>query len=142
MTDNAAVALGTGPLGVLEYDQAVGTYCATVTADGYELWVCVEARTEAEALPMVPLARRALADFVRIADAATLHLWKWGSRGDEPEEDRTRFWRQMVPSSLVLDPDGGFAVHFEDCGDFCMDGYWPAVHFDDDFTPVDVSIEA
>jgi hypothetical protein len=61
---------------------------------------------------------------------------------DEPDEDGS--FAGMVPTSLVVYLSGDFAVHYEQMSgtEFYMDGYWAAVRFRADRTPVDHSVEA
>lgn len=129
-------------LGAVAFDESVGTYCATGTVAGFELWICLDTSEAERVEALLPLARRVLADFERLAVVATAYLWEWGDDGENRPGEKEAFPSVMVPNALVLDSEGGFAVHFEDRGEYYMDGYWPSVWFDEDFTPVDVVIEA
>ncbi|MGV9316183.1 hypothetical protein ACWDR0_28960 [Streptomyces sp. NPDC003691] len=86
--------------------------------------------------------RNLLADFGAVRRTAVEHLWEWGADPSDTDEDRAEFTTAMHPSDLVVSPDGGFALHYQDTGGRMPDGYWPAVHFAADGTPVRVTVES
>ncbi|MFD8783644.1 hypothetical protein [Kitasatospora sp. NPDC059599] len=92
---------------------------------------------------LLPHARRLVAEFDRIRRDGTAFIWTAFAEGDETEEEKARFPEVMTPHTLVVYRSGDFEVHFEEPGNrYFMDGYWPAVQYRADLTPVHVTIEA
>jgi hypothetical protein len=62
--------------------------------------------------------------------------------GEEASEEG--FFELAKPTSLVVYVTGDFAIHYEELSDtyFSLDGYWPAVRFRADGTPVDHYVAA
>ncbi|MFF8954784.1 hypothetical protein [Streptomyces sp. NPDC014894] len=92
---------------------------------------------------LLPHARAVLAAFGGLRDEAVAFLWEWGADGTEPAAERARFLAENAPTSLVVDASGEFALHYEEIGEgHFLDGYWPAVRFTADLTPLEVTVEA
>jgi len=94
---------------------------------------------------LLPHARTLAAALDRIAQAGAEFLWTWGAKGDESEAEKAEFFDQvMPPTDLVVYRSGDFELHYCNAsgGDHFMEGYWPAILFRADQTPVAVSVEA
>jgi hypothetical protein len=91
---------------------------------------------------LLPRIRSVLGDFATVRERATEYLWQWGASGEETAQERARFLGEAVPSILVVGPTA-IEVHYEDLGEpYMMEGYWPAVHFDQDGIAVNVTVES
>ena len=61
----------------------------------------------------------------------------------DDEDDKTEFLSLTTATSLVVLSTGDFEIHYEETsGVYCMDGYWLAVQFTADRTPVEHLVEA
>ncbi|MFH8616273.1 hypothetical protein ACH4E8_14520 [Streptomyces sp. NPDC017979] len=125
----------------------------TVRVDGRDLVVMVDQSgsaqrsTPEEVAALLPRVRSVLADFAAVRERATAFLWEWGAEGEETEEERAGFHRDVLPGTLTLTVtdarEARFAVHFDSRNEaYLLDGYWPAVHLDADLHPDRVTIEA
>ncbi|URM91278.1 hypothetical protein LUW75_16275 [Streptomyces sp. MRC013] len=88
--------------------------------------------------------RRRLAEALpSIGAAGGEFLRSRAADGTEPAEEKARFLDALRPGGLVVYRSGGFEVHFDDTSaDYFPEGYWPAVRYRADRTPVSVSVEA
>ncbi|MEU9605797.1 hypothetical protein [Streptomyces sp. NPDC048057] len=143
------------PDDVTALDRLAAAGDVTVRAGGHDLLVMVDEVGSAERLTpeavaaLLPRVRLVLADFAAVRERAAAFLWEWGAQGEETEEERARFHRVMVPTTLTVTGAAQFAVHFEarpteHAADapYLLDGYWPAVHLDAELLPDRVTIEA
>ncbi|WP_345438836.1 hypothetical protein [Actinoallomurus vinaceus] len=114
-----------------------------VSAAGQELWVSFDGSGPEKVAELRPHARRLVAAFDRIRRDGIDFLWATGADGDEPDEEKARFAAGMLPDSLVVYRSGDFEVHFDDVdGRYFPEGYWPAVLYRADMTPVAVTVES
>jgi hypothetical protein len=139
--------------GYAALERIVDERYVTVRAGGQDLVVTahsVELDLDAEEGPgardimaTLPRVRAVLADFAAVRERATEYLWAFGATGDESDEEKANFLREMVPSTLVIAGPAAIELHYDDISEKYMpQGYWPAVHLDADLTPVEVSVEA
>lgn len=116
---------------------------ATVTIGDDELWLSFECGGPGKVRQLLPHARALLADIERIGRDGAEFLWARTAEDDETEEDKAEFLEVARPTSLVIYVSGDFAVHYEETSEvYVMDGYWLAVQFTADRTPVVHYIEA
>ncbi|MBY6307361.1 hypothetical protein [Streptomyces clavuligerus] len=133
----------------LDPDRIVAERYVTVRAAGQELSVTfapfgstVPADRET-VVRLLPRARTLLADFAAVRERATEYLWDWGAEGEETEEEKAAFLRDVLPSALTVADGAGTEVHYENIGEeYMLDGYWPVVHHDAGLNPVRVTVEA
>ncbi|MET8629527.1 hypothetical protein ABZW30_38320 [Kitasatospora sp. NPDC004669] len=116
---------------------------SSVTAAGKQLEMWFDCAGPEKITELLPHARRLVAEFERIRRDGTEFIWTTFAEGDETEEEKARFPEVMTPNTLVVYRSGDFEVHFgEPESRYFMDGYWPAVQFRADMTPVHVTVEA
>jgi hypothetical protein len=102
-----------------------------------ELWLSFECAGPGKVAQLLPHARELLADIERIGRDGAEFMWSRTAEADETEEDRDEFFEVARPTSLVIYVSGDFAVHYEETTEiYVMDGYWLAVQFTADRTPV------
>lgn len=125
-------------------EDAVAEACeAMVTIGERELWLSFECGGPEKVRQLLPHTRALLADIERIGRDGAEFLWARHVEGDETEADKAEFLEVARPTSLVVYVSGDFAVHYEETSEvYVMDGYWPAVQFTADRTPVDHTVEA
>lgn len=130
-------------LGEIRFDHDVSYYSATVRAAGRDLWVSFDTAGPDLVAELLPHAGRLVTAFDRVHRDGLAFLWSWGAEGDESDEERERFGHQMRPDGLVVYRSGDFEVHYDDTsGEYFLDGYWPAVVYRGDMTPLTVTVEA
>lgn len=124
-----------------ELDEIIRLGEAMVTVADEELWLKFDNAWPEKVSELLPHTRDLLARLDHLGRAGAEFLWAEVSPGDEPESD---FLEMMTPTSLVMFLTGDFEIHYEGISDteYYMDGYWPAVHFLANGTPVDHAIEA
>lgn len=122
-------------------DEVVRTGQATVTVGDEEVWLNFDNAWPEKITSLLPHTRDLLARITDLGRAGADFLWAQGSPDEDPETD---FLELMEPTTLVMFLTGDFEIHYEGISDseYYMDGYWPAVHFLADGTPVDHAIEA
>jgi hypothetical protein len=102
------------------------------------VWLDFECAGPGKVTRQLPHARELLADLAGIGRVGAEFLW-----ATDPEGDKAAFLEVMAPTSLVILSPGDFEIHYEGTSDvLVMDGYWLAVQFTADRTPVDHSVEA
>jgi hypothetical protein len=124
-----------------EPDAVVAAGSAVVAlAGGEEVWLDFESAGPGKVTELLPHTRALLADLTRVSHEGAEFLW---SRIAGDGADRGEFFEVMTPTSLVVYVTGEFAVHYEGTsGTLCMEGYWLAVQFAADRTPLDHTVEA
>lgn len=126
-----------------EPDAVVEAGEAMVTIGDEELWLSFECAGPGKVEQLLPHARALLADIERIGRDGAEFLWAGTAEDDETEEDKAEFLEVARPTSLVIYVSGDFAVHYEETSEvYVMDGYWLAVQFTADRTPVVHYLEA
>jgi hypothetical protein len=111
---------------------------AMVAIGDDEVWLDFECAGPGKVTRQLPHARELLADLAGIGRVGAEFLW-----ATDPEGDKAAFLEVMAPTSLVILSPGDFEIHYEGTSDvLVMDGYWLAVQFTADRTPVDHSVEA
>lgn len=130
-------------LGVVTFDRDLVDYGVAVTLDDRPLRLSFDAADAGRTAELAPHARRLAEALPSIGAAGGEFLWSWGADGTEPAEEKARFLDALRPDGLVVYRSGDFEVHFDDTsGDYFPEGYWPAVRYRADRTPVSVSVEA
>ncbi|MQS16321.1 hypothetical protein F7Q99_29930 [Streptomyces kaniharaensis] len=115
----------------------------SVTTPGRRLEMWFDCAGPEKIAELLPHARRLVAEFEHIRRDGTEFIWTTFAEGDETEEEKARFPEVMTPNTLVVYRSGDFEVHFgEPESRYFMDGYWPAVQYRADMTPVHVTVEA
>lgn len=127
-------------LGAVVHSGEYGHYAATVERDGRELAVSFDSAGVDRVTELLPHARRLVTGIVGLHDRARDLIWAIGADGTEPPEERQRFESVVRPTDLTVFYSGDFEVCFEDDGTYLEDGYWFAVSYRADTTPVDASI--
>lgn len=126
-----------------EPDAVIEAGEATVSIGDEELWLSFECAGPGKVRQLLPHARELLADIERIGREGAEFLWTRFAEDDETDEDREEFLEVARPTSLVIYVSGDFAVHYEETSEiYVMDGYWLAVQFTADRTPVVHYIDA
>lgn len=116
---------------------------AVVKIGDNEVWLSFECGGPGKVRQLLPHARGLLADVERIGREGAEFLWARHTEGEESEADKAEFLAVARPTSLVVYVSGDFAVHYEETSEvYVMDGYWLAVQFTADRTPVDHTVEA
>jgi hypothetical protein len=116
---------------------------AMVAVGDDEVWLNFECAGPEKVMQQIPHARGLLADLAAIGRAGAEFVWSRTTEEDKAGIGEDAFFELMTPSSLVVHSDGEFVVHYERTSDvLVMDGYWIAVHFDADRTPVDDFVDA
>ncbi|MFI6574170.1 hypothetical protein ACIBFB_00100 [Nocardiopsis sp. NPDC050513] len=135
-------------LGEIRLHDALREYESTVRVGGGETRWAFDSAGPERVAALLPRVRALVASFDRVLHDGLEFLWTWGADGAGPEEEaeeRSRFLEETAPpSDVVVYRSGDFEVHFGGAGGgrSFMDGYWPAVHFRSDTTPVGVSVQA
>lgn len=114
---------------------------AMVAVGDDEVWLDFEAGEPETVMRQLPHVRGLLADLAAIGRAGAEFVWsRTPGEATVPEDE---FFELMTPTSLRIHTDGGFSVHYEHTSDvLVMDGYWLAVRFTADRTPVDEFVDA
>jgi hypothetical protein len=108
-----------------------------VTIGDDELWLSFECAGPGKVRQLLPHARELLADIERIGRDGAEFMWARIAEDDETGKDQDEFLDVARPTSLVIYVSGDFAVHYEETSEvYVMDGYWLAVQFTADRTPV------
>lgn len=144
---------------------------ATVVDGETELWLHFENAWPEKIEELLPHARTLLAAIDTLGRTGAEFLWNQAEEDEDGEEDEPDladededgdhdeeddedeygevaseedFFELAKPTSLVVYVTGDFAIHYEELSDtyFYMDGYWPAVRFRADGTPVDHYVAA
>ncbi|MCQ0022856.1 hypothetical protein M4914_07750 [Streptomyces somaliensis DSM 40738] len=130
-------------LGTIAFDADLVGYGVAVAFGGRSLWLSFDAADAGRTAELAPHARGLVEALTSVGAAGGEFLWHWGSDGTESPEEEARFLDALRPGSLVVYRSGDFEVHFDDTsGDHFPEGYWPAVRYRADRTPVAVSVEA
>ncbi|QIK73522.1 hypothetical protein G7070_16195 [Propioniciclava coleopterorum] len=95
----------------------------------------------------VPELAARLAAFARAPRAwtrrATDAVVRAFSEGEPSASDLDEAAADLRLETVEVRDDGAVVLHLEDgCGEHFMQGYWPAVRFDDDGDVVEVTVEA
>lgn len=108
-----------------------------------EVWLDFECAGPEKVMRQIPHARGLLADLAAIGRAGAELVWSRTTDEDRAEIGEDAFFELMTPSSLVVLTNDDFVVHYERTSDvLVMDGYWIAVRFTADRTPVDEFVDA
>ncbi|AUG80731.1 hypothetical protein CFP65_6060 [Kitasatospora sp. MMS16-BH015] len=92
---------------------------------------------------LLPHAHHLASELERIHREGTAFIWSAFAEGDETAEEQSRFPELMVPQALVVYRSGDFELHFEEPEHhYFMAGYWPAVQYRADLTPVHITVES
>lgn len=125
------------------YQELLDRRYLTVRVEDQPISLSFDPHEPAVITTLLPHTGELLSTFARIRADATEFLWNWGAEGDESADERAGFFRDVVPTSLVVQGSGEFTVHFEEVSeDLFLDGYWPAVHFSRERRPLSVTVEA
>lgn len=122
---------------VLTHDWYVGS----LSADGTELELMVEATAPEEARALLPRLQAAIADLAarrRLASDAVVAEF---SQGEPEPSELDEAASDLALETIEVAADGTVILHLTDtCGSHFPEGYWPAVHFgaDDDIAQVTV----
>lgn len=125
--------------------QYADSYEAIIPIADDELRLAFDSAGQGKATALLPHARVLVTALDRIAAAGAEFLWNWGADRDEPDEEKEAFLREVSPpTDLVIYRSGDFEIHYAGASGtkYFMDGYWPAVQFTADLTPVAVTVEA
>lgn len=116
---------------------------AMVQLGDREVLVSFDSAAPDKVVELLPHARALLAAFDDVVRDGVEFLWAWGEEGDETEADKADFRADIAPIGLTVYLTGDFHVDLESVsGRHVLEGYWYAVQFTADRTPVDVSVEA
>ncbi|MEV1119306.1 hypothetical protein AB0I91_29990 [Actinosynnema sp. NPDC049800] len=116
---------------------------AQVVAGDLDLSVTFDGAGPEKVAELLPHVRDLLAEFDRVSRDGLEFLWDKSSDGSEPDGAKARFLTELVPAELVVYRSGDFEIHFVDTTEsYYLDGYWPAVQFTADATPVSETVEA
>lgn len=119
---------------------------AMIVVDGEDaIWLDFDNAWPEKVEELLPHTRALLADLQAIGRAGAEFLWHQTENATEDDEGSAEeFFATMAPTTLVVYVTGDFAVHYERMSGsvFYMDGYWPAVRFRADRTPVDHFVDA
>lgn len=130
-------------LGTVSFSAAGTGYETTVALGELELWVTFGGAGAEKAAELLPHARGLVEGFAAVARDGLEFLWRQGADGTESAEEKARFMDAFSPGALEIFRSGDFGVHFDDdSGEYFMEGYWPAVQFRADRTPVSTTVEA
>lgn len=111
---------------------------AMVRVGDREVWLSFESAGPDKVRAQLPHVRGLLADLDTIGRAGAEFLW-----ARHGEDDKDEFMALATATSLVVLSNGDFEVHYEETsGVYVMDGYWLAVQFTADRTPVEDLVEA
>ncbi|MEV4667808.1 hypothetical protein [Microbacterium sp. LWO12-1.2] len=122
---------------VLTHDWYVGS----LSADGTELELMVEATAPEEARALLPRLQATIADLAarrRLASDAVVAEF---SQGEPEPSELDEAATDLALETIEVEADGTVILHLTDtCGSHFPEGYWPAVHFgaDDDIAQVTV----
>jgi hypothetical protein len=106
-----------------------------------EVWLSFECAGPGKVREQLTHVRGLLAELDVVGRAGAEFLWA-RYEGDD-KGDKAEFMSLATATSLVLLSTGDFEVHYEETsGVYCMDGYWLAVQFAADRTPVEDLVEA
>lgn len=122
---------------VLTHDWYVGS----VSADGTELELMIEATTPEEARALLPRLQSTIADLASRRRQASDAVVTEFSQGDPEPSELGEAATDLALETIEVEADGTVILHLTDaCGTHFPEGYWPAVHFgaDDDITQVTV----
>ncbi|WEK60209.1 MAG: hypothetical protein P0Y60_12855 [Candidatus Microbacterium colombiense] len=124
---------------VLTHDWYVGT----LSADGADLELMIEATSAADADALLPRLRSTVADLATLRRAASDAVVTNFSQGDPEPGDLEEAAADLVLETIEVSTDGTVVLHLTDtCGSHFPDGYWPAVHLAPDDTVADVTVES
>jgi len=94
---------------------------------------------------LLPMVHDLLDELSTALEAAVEFLWQWGATGGDTADSHGRFIDNFGVHALSIYHSGSFSVELSDTqtvfAESFLAGYWPAVHFLPDGTPVFVTIE-
>ncbi|WP_416981781.1 hypothetical protein [Streptomyces sp. T028] len=103
----------------------------------------IDTEDPAEAERLAPRLRRAAEQREELARRAVEAVVRRFSVEPPTAEDLAEAGADLVLDTIEVDGEGEVILHFTDsCGKHLLDGYWPAVRFDERDAVVDVTIEA
>lgn len=133
---DACPAIQDPVLGAVVHPGEYGHYAAMVERDGVTLAVSFDSAGVDRVTELLPHARRLVTDIVGLHDHARDLIWASGADGTEPPGTREHFDSVLRPTDLTVFRSGDFEICFEDDGTYFEDGYWIAVCYRADTTPV------
>ena len=133
----AADAALSEPAAVAEAGEAV------VKLGDRDVWLSFECAGPGKVTEQLPHVRGLLADLDALGRAGAEFLWARHEDAHDADDDKDEFMAVATATSLVVLSTGDFEIHYEETsGVYCMDGYWLAVQFTADRTPVEDLVEA
>ncbi|MHC9043340.1 hypothetical protein ACYX8G_02090 [Microbacterium saperdae] len=124
---------------VLTHDWYVGS----LSTNGTELELMVEATTPEEARALLPRLVRAVTELPsrrRLASDAVVTEF---SQGDPEPSELDEAATDLALETIEVEADGTVILHLTDtCGTHFPEGYWPAVHFGADDDIIQVTVES
>lgn len=124
---------------VLTHDWYVGS----VSADGTELELMVEATTSEEARALLPRLARAVTELSSRRRQASDAVVAEFSQGDPEPSELDEAATDLALETIEVETDGTVILHLTDtCGTHFPEGYWPAVHFGADDDIIQVTVES
>ncbi|MCL2424136.1 MAG: hypothetical protein FWD11_09655 [Micrococcales bacterium] len=104
-------------------------------------WACGHDRVAT----LLPFVHDLLDELPAALEAAVEFLWQWGATGGDTADSHKRFLNNFGIQSVSIYHSGAFSVELSDdqtvFAESFLAGYWPAVHFLIDGTPIFVTIE-
>ncbi|HEY3609371.1 MAG TPA: hypothetical protein VGL06_17860 [Pseudonocardiaceae bacterium] len=128
-------------LGTVIHPGGDGHYAATVERDDVALAVSFDSAGIDRVTELLPHTHRLVTDIAGLHDRARDLIWASGADGTEPPGTRQHFDSVVRPTDLTVFRSGDFEVGFEDDGTYFQDGYWIAVCYRADTTPVHAYVD-
>lgn len=123
-------------LGAIVHTGEFGHYAATIEQDDLTLAVSFDSADAELVTESTPRVRDLVTGITGLHDQARELIWTTGSDGTEPADVRAHFESVLQPTDLVVFRTGDFEICLEDDGSYLPDGYWIAVDYRADTTPV------
>ncbi|MEU1513242.1 hypothetical protein ABZ490_13950 [Streptomyces sp. NPDC005811] len=115
----------------------------TLPLDGQSVDLLLQTQDPTEARSLLPRLRRAVEHRTELRRRAVEAVVTTFSTEPPTAEDLAEAAADLLTQAIVVDGTGEVILHFTDsCGRHLLDGYWPAVRFDEADAVIDVTVES
>lgn len=118
-------------------------YSLAFSLGGESVDLLLETEDAEVARGLLPRMRRAVEGWEELWGRAVEAVVREFSTQPPDEGELAEAREDLVPQSIVVEEGGELMFHLTDtCGEHLLDGYWPAVRFDEADSVVEVTVES
>lgn len=118
-------------------------YAGSVTVDGGDIDLMIEATSADELAPLLPRVREVVSRIGALRRVASDAVVSRFSTGEPEAHELEEAASDLSLETIEASADGTIILHLnDDCGEHFPEGYWPAVHLDSDDRVTDVTVES